>query len=214
MVLLFVLGGFGLAVAAYLLFASYMRRSDGVQPGYIGLVIMCVSMVGFLAVWFVLRRFGMDLLHGEPRDVFWLLLGVVWLLSAAWLIYERRVSGTVLMDLGRAPMSKVPTTFAAILIALAVSRAATPESRVQAFAYMAWSAWFFVMGRGRLQITERGIVAGGLLGWRRISRCEATAENAVRLNLNKGLQREVNIRLPAHVRDEFIRIVEERKAAG
>jgi hypothetical protein len=99
----YTLGGFSLSVLAYLLMIFYVRRRDGVQPGYAGLLIMCMSMGGFLLVLFVLRRFGLDLLHGEPRDIFWLALGLVWFGSAVWTVHQRHSSGALLMDLGPSP---------------------------------------------------------------------------------------------------------------
>ena len=68
----YMLGGFSVSVLAYLLTIFYIRRRDGVRPSYAGLLIMCISMGGFLLVFLVLRRFGLDLLHGGPRDIFWL----------------------------------------------------------------------------------------------------------------------------------------------
>jgi hypothetical protein len=66
----YMLGGFGLSVLGYLLAIFYIRRRDGIRPGYTGLLIMCISMGGFLLLFLVLRRFGLDLLHGGPRDIF------------------------------------------------------------------------------------------------------------------------------------------------
>ena len=67
------------------------------------------------------------------------------------------------------------------------------------------------MARGRFEVRDRGVIASGLLPWNRIAGCAATADNAVRLNLNKGLQRTVDIRLPADRRDGFIQLVNARK---
>jgi hypothetical protein len=95
--------------------------------------------------------------------------------------------------------------------ALAIAFAINPESRVQAFAQITWSAWFFVMVRGRFQVRDRGIITGGLFPWDRIHRCAATGDNTVRLNLNKGVHRTIDLKLPADRRDAFIQLVNPRK---
>jgi len=208
---LFMLGGFGVMVLSYLLTTLYMRRRNGIQPNYTGLLIMVTSMGCFVAAFYILRRFGLDLQHGQPRDIFWLGLSIVWLVSAARTAYQRQMSGTVLMDLGPAPMFKLHTGLAGLMGALASGLAVNAASRAQAFAYSTWSAWSFVMARGRFEVRDRGVIASGLLPWNRIAGCAATADNAVRLNLNKGLQRTVDIRLPADRRDGFIQLVNARK---
>src|SRR5215510_4902644 len=208
---LFMLGGFGVMVLSYLLTTLYMRRRNGTQPNYTGLLIMVTSMGCFVAAFYILRRFGLDLQYGRPRDIFWLGLSIVWLVSAARTAYQRQMSGTVLMDLGPAPMFKLHTGLAVLMGALAIGLAFNSASRAQAFAYSTWSAWSFVMARGRFEVRDRGVITAGLLPWNRITGCAATADNAVRLNLNKGLQRTVDIRLPADRRDGFIQLVNARK---
>src|SRR6476620_218905 len=94
----YMLGGFSLSVLAYLLAMAYIRRRDGIQPSYAGLVVMCISMSGFLFVFWALRGFGVDLLHRGSRDVFWLAMGFVWLGLAIWMVHERHSSGALLMD--------------------------------------------------------------------------------------------------------------------
>ena len=86
----YMLGGFGVSVLAYLLTIFYIRRRDGIWPGYAGLLIMCISMGGFLLVLWVLRRFGLDLLHGGPHDIFWLILGF----DGLALLFGPCISGT------------------------------------------------------------------------------------------------------------------------
>src|SRR3954451_7642783 len=148
---LFILGGFGLMVLSYLLMTFYMRRRNGVQPNYVGLLIMGISMGCFLSAFYILQRSGIDVQHGKPRDVFWIVLGIVWLALAVWTAYQRQVSGTVLMDLGPAPMFKVQIALAVLLAAMAIGVALSPEARTQAFAYTAWSLWFLVMALGRFE---------------------------------------------------------------
>src|SRR3954454_496995 len=97
---LFMLGGFGVTVVGYLLTAFYMRRRNGVQPNYMGLLIMGVSMGCFAAAFYVLQRYGLDLQHGPLRNIFWDVLGVVWVVLAVWTAYQRQASGIILMDLG------------------------------------------------------------------------------------------------------------------
>jgi hypothetical protein len=209
--LLYMLGGFGLSVLGYLLAIFYIRRRDGIQPGYAGLLIMCISMGGFLLLFLVLRRFGLDLLHGGPRDIFWLILGFLWLGLAIWTVHQRHSSGTILMDLGPSPLFKLYLGCGVLMAAVAIRSALNPNSRAQAFGYVTWSAWFFVMARGRFEIRDRGVISGGLLPWHNISGCFATANNVVSLKLNRGMQRTVEFKLPPDRRDEFIRIVESRK---
>src|SRR3954447_5993727 len=81
---LFILGGFGLMVLSYLLMTFYMRRRNRVQPNYVGLLIMGISMGCFLSAFYILQRSGIDVQHGKPRDVFWIVLGIVWLTLAVW----------------------------------------------------------------------------------------------------------------------------------
>jgi hypothetical protein len=57
-------------------------------------------------------------------------------------------------------------------------------------------------------------VTTGLLRWRRIARCEAKDRDRVHLRLNKGLHRDISIKVPADVRDEFVGIVEQRTGAA
>ena len=207
---LFVIGACGVMVTSYLVVTRHMSRRNGLQPGKAGLVIMVTTLVCFLTGFFVLRRFGIDLFRGRPRDVLWGVLGIVWLASAVRIAYERRASGAVLLDLGRVPMFRLWMFFSVVMLAIGIGNAFSPASRVQGFAYIAWSAWFFAMARGRFQVRERGIITGDLLPWRRITGCVATAENAVRLNLTKKLQRNVDIKLPPDLRDKFIELVDAR----
>ena len=208
----YMLGGFSLSVLAYLLMIFYVRRRDGNQPGYAGLMIMCISMGGFLLVLLVLRRFGLDLLHGGPRDVFWLVLGFVWLGSAIWTVHQRHSGGALLMDLGPSPFFKLYLGCGVLMATVAIPLALNPDSRAQGVAYVTWSAWSFVMARGRFEVRDRGVISGGLLPWHRISGCFATASNVVSVKLNRGIQRTVDFKLPPNRRDEFIQIVENRKS--
>ena len=61
------------------------------------------------------------------------------------LAVERRSSGSVLLDIGPNPMSKMQTI---VLAVTAVVMAVSNESRAQAFAYATWSMWSILMGRG------------------------------------------------------------------
>jgi hypothetical protein len=207
------LGGFGVSVLGYLLTIFYIRRLDGIQPGYAGLLIMCTSMGGFLLLFLVLRRFGLDLLHGEPRNIFWLILGFLWLGLAVWTVHQRHSSGAILMDLGPSPLFKLYLTSGVLMASVAIPSAFNPDSRAQAFAYITWSAWSFVMARGRFEVRDRGVISGGLLPWHRISDCFATSDNVVCLKLNRGIQRTVDFKLQSNRRDEFIQIVGSRKCA-
>lgn len=209
----YMLGGFGVAVLAYLLTIFYVRRLDGIQPGYTGLLIMCLSMAGFLLLFLVLRRFGLDLLHGEPRNIFWLILGFLWLGFAVWTMHQRHSSGAILMDLGPSPLFKLHLTTGVLLATVAIPCALNPDSRAQAFAYITWSVWSIVMARGRFEIRDSGVISAGLLPWHRISECFATADNAVCLKLNRGIQRSVDFKVPSNRRGEFIQIIESRKSA-
>jgi hypothetical protein len=121
-------------------------------------------------------------------------------------------SGTVLMDLGPGPMFKMQIALSIMLAATAAGFAINPDSRVRAFAYAAWSVWFFVMARGRFQVRDRGIVtASAVLLWERIIECFASDDRTARLELNTGFQRTVDLRLPADLRDDFIEMVNSRK---
>jgi hypothetical protein len=205
-----VIGCFGALVLSYLLTSLYMRRRLGIQPNYIGLLIMCTATAGFLLLFYVLRRFGLDLLRGHARDIFWVVLGLVWLFQAAWTGRQRQSSGAILMDLGPSPLFKMQLAFAIVMAALAIRFAIDPESRAQAFAYISWAAWFFVMARGRFEVRNSGVIVGSLLPWNRIVQCVVTGDNAVRLKLSKGLQRTVNLKLPAERRDGFVELVNGR----
>jgi hypothetical protein len=207
---LVVIGGFGTLVLSYVLTSIYMRRRIGIQPNYIGLLIMCTSMACFLLAFYVLRRFGLDLLRGHPRDIFWVVLGLVWLVQAVWAGHQRQSSGEILMDLGPSPIFKLQLALAILMAALAIGLAIAPESRAQAFAYMTWSAWFFQMARGRFEVRNGGVIIGGLLPWNRITQCAATGDNAVRLNLSRGLRRTVDLKLPVERRDGFVELVNGR----
>jgi hypothetical protein len=66
----FLFGGFGVMAITYLLIIRYMRRKQGVQPGYVGLVIAAISMVCVLGAFYVLQRVGVDLRSGQPREMF------------------------------------------------------------------------------------------------------------------------------------------------
>ena len=70
------------------------------------------------------------------------------------------------------------------------------------------------MARGRFEVRDRGVIVGSLLPWNRISGCVATADNTVRLNLNKGLRRTVDIKLPADRRDGFIQLISGRNGGN
>jgi hypothetical protein len=210
---LFLLGGFGVMVVAYLLTTFYMRRRDGVQPSHKDVLIMATFMGCCVLVFYVLDRFGISLQHGQSRNIFSFGLGILLLVLALWTTHERRSSGTVLMDLGRSPLFKLHMGLTVLMAVMAVGFAFYPESRGQAFGYATWSAWFFVMARGRFEVRDRGIIIGSLLKWNRIARCVATDDNKVRLNLSKGIKRTVDLKLPADRRDEFIQLVNSRKAA-
>lgn len=189
-----------------------MRRRDGIQPSYTGLrlLIMLISAGCFVSAFYILRRFGLDL--QRRSDIFWLVLGIIWLVLAAWTVYQRQMSGPVLMDLGAASKFKLWIGLAALGGIPAIGLAITGP-RAQAFAFGAQSVWFFVVARGRFEVRDRGVISppNGLLPWNRIVGCVATADNIVRLNLNKGLQRTLDIRLPADRRDGFIQLVNARK---
>src|SRR4029077_8963171 len=128
-------------------------------------------------LFLLLKRLGLDLLHGGPRDVFWLILGLVWLGLAIWPVHQRRASGPILMDLGPSPLFKLYLACGLSMAVVAILSALNPNSRAQAFGYVTWAAWFFVMARGRFEIRDRGVMSGGLLPWHRISRCFATDNN-------------------------------------
>ena len=211
MALIPILVACGVMVLGYLLKVSYMRTRDGVQLSYTGLLIAVATMGCFVSAFYILRRFGFDLLHA-PRDIFWLVSSIMWLVAAVWTVYQRQAGGAVLMDLGPAPMLKLWIGSAVLLAASAIGLAIT-GSRTQAFAFGTQSAWFFAMARGRIEVRDRGVIlspANGLLPWNRIAGCVATDYNSVRLNLNKGLQRTVDVRLPADRRDGFIQLVNAR----
>ncbi len=210
----YMLGGFSLSVFGYLLAIVYIRRRDGIQPSYAGLVVMCISMGGFLLVFWVLQRFGVDLLRRGSRDIFWLVLSFVWLGLAVWMVHERHSSGALLMDLGPSPSVKLHLVCGVLMAAVAIPCALNPDTRAQGIAFITWSAWSFVMARGRFEVRDRGVMGGSFLPWHRISGCVATADNLVRLTLNRGIQRTVDFKLPPDRRDEFIQIVENRKCAN
>ncbi len=129
------LGGFSLSVFGYLLAIVYIRRRDGIQPSYAGLVVMCISMGGFLLVFWVLRRFGVDLLRRGSRDIFWLVLSFVWLGLAVWMVHERHSSGALLMDLGPSPSVKLHLVCGVLMAAVAIPCALNPDTRAQGIAY-------------------------------------------------------------------------------
>src|SRR5262245_43604730 len=209
----FLVGGFGVMAITYVLMIRYMRRHEGVQPGYAGLAIAAISMGCILAAVSALQRVGVDLRSGRPREMLWSGLSVVWLILATVMAYQRRSSGTVVMDLGANPMFKLQTAFAVLMGGMAVALTVHGDSNAQTFAYATWALWLVVMARGRLQVREHGIMASAFLPWKRISGCTAATEDKVRLELNKGLQRKVEIKLPAERIDEFIQLV-SRRATG
>jgi len=210
----YMLGGFSLSLLAYLLAIVYIRRRDGIRPGYTGLVVMCISMGGYLLVFWALRRFGVDLLHRGQRDIFWLTLGFVWLGLAVWTVHQRHSSGALLMDLGPSPFYKLNLACGVLMAAVAIPSVLNPDSRAQGVTYITWSAWSFVMARGRFEVRDRGVISGGVLPWHRIAGCVAMANNIVSLTLSRGIQRTVDFKLPPDRRDEFIQIVENRKCAN
>lgn len=212
MLYLLVLGAFALMALAYVGMVAYMRHRDGFQPSYAGLLVMTITMGCMFAAISLLHRFGLDIQHGKPRDVFWTALGMVWVVLAVQTVYHRRFSGTVLMDVGVAPMFKLRIAVAILMVALAISLAVYPESRTQAFAYLTWGAWFFLISRGRIEVRDRGLMVGVFLAWNRIARCESAANDLVRLKLRKGIQRTVHVKLPPARRDQFIELVNERKS--
>jgi hypothetical protein len=207
-------GTLGTMTLSYVLVAWYLRKRIGVQPGHRGLLVMLTSAACVLAAFYVARRAGIDLLHGRLREFFWLALAAVWVALTARLIYERRSAGDVVLDIGPTAMSKIQITLAVVMAAMAVALVLSGESRGQALAYAMWSIWSIVMARGRLQIREGGIITGGLLPWRRIVRCAPKNQEHVHLTLNKGLQREIDVKLPVHLQEDFIRIVEQRTATA
>jgi hypothetical protein len=210
----FMLGALGVLLLSYLLTASYMRRKHGVNVRYTGLLIMLLTVACFVPAFYVLRRFGFDLRRGQAREIFWLVLGVVWIVSSVSILYDRKRSGAVLMDLGPAPMSRLQIGLAVLLGVVAIGLAIGSGPHAQAFAYAAWSAWFFVMSRGRIEVRERGVILSGLLPWRRIAACAAASHNVVRLELTRGLQRIVDVSLPADRSDEFIHLVNAHKGVS
>jgi hypothetical protein len=204
------LGALGTMTLSYLLTARYLRKRVGVQPAYKGLVIMLTTAACFGALLYAAKQAGFDLLHGRPRDVFWLILGAVWIITSARVLYERQTSGAVLMDLGRTPIAKIHLGLAVVMAVAAVGLGVSGDSPTQSVAYGAWAVWCLVMARGRLQIREYGIMTTGTLRWQRIVRCVAKDRDKVHLHLNKGWQRDIDINVPADVRDEFLRIIEQR----
>jgi hypothetical protein len=168
--------------------------------------------VGFLALFYVLRRFGLNLQSGEPRDIFWLILGFVWIGLVIWTAYQRQSSGAILLDLGRSPLFKLYTACGLLMVAVAIPAAIDPRSRTQAFAFIAWSAWNFVMAGSHLEVRDRGIFSNGFLPWRRIVACVATTDNTVRLQLRRGMTRTLDFKLSPDRRDEFIQLVNSHTA--
>lgn len=212
----FLIGSFGVLVITYLLIIRYMRRHHGVQPGYGGVAVAAISMICVLVAFYVLHRMGVDL-RGQTRELLWPVLSVVWLVHAAVMAYQRQSSGTVVMDLGPNPMWKLQTGFGVLMAAMAIALIANGDSPAQAFAYAAWAVWLLVMACGRLQIRERGVIASAFVAWKRISGCTATAPDVVRLHLKNGIQRKIDLRLPADRIDEYVELVrrgaEERRLA-
>jgi len=208
------LGVCGVLVSGYLLMTAYMSRRDGIQPSYTGLLVMLTTAGCFVSAFYILRRFGLDLLHGPPLDIFWLVLSIMCLFPAVWTVYQRQMSGTVLMDLGPAPMFKLWIGLAALMGVSGIGLAINSGSRAQAFFLGTQSAWLLVMAGGRFEVRDHGVIlspSNGFLPWNRIAGCVAIADDIVRLNLNKGLQRTVEIRLRADRRDGFIQLVNARK---
>jgi hypothetical protein len=208
-----ILGAFAMMVVMYLLVARHVRGRVGVQPGYRGLFIMLTAVACTSAMYYVAKRAGVDLLHGRPRDIFWLVLATVWAVMSVRVTYERRSSGKILMDLGPAPLAKMHVGLAVLMAVMAIVWVVSGDSPAQALAYGTWAIWLLVAARGRLQIREHGISTVGLLRWQRISQCVSKGPDRVHLHLNKGWQRDIKIKVPADVRDEFVRIVEERAGA-
>jgi hypothetical protein len=204
------LGALGTMTLSYVLTARYLRQRVGVQPAYKGLVIMLTTAACFGAALYAAKAAGFDLLHGRPRDVFWLILGAVWIITSARVLYERQTSGAVLIDLGRTPIAKIHLGLAVVMAVAAVGLAVSGDSPAQSVAYGAWAVWCLVMARGRLQIREGGIMTTGTLRWQRIVRRVAKDRDKVHLHLNKGWQRDIDIKVPADIRDEFLRIIEQR----
>lgn len=201
----------GVMVVSYLLANLYRRQRDRIQPSYMGLLFMVITVGCFLSAFYVLRRFGIDLPHRPPLNMFWLALSMMWLVLATWMICQRKMGGTVLLDLGPPSKFGLWIGLAVFGAALAIGLAITGP-RAQAFAFGAQSICLFVMARSRSEVRERGVISspGGLLRWNRIAGCVAT-DNIVRLRLKKGLQRTLDIRLPADRRDEFIQLVNARR---
>jgi hypothetical protein len=206
--LLSMIGGLGVMALTYLVMRSHMRRKIGIQPNYTGLIVMIVSTLGCVGAFAVLKYYGIDIVHGRPRDVFYVLLGFVWLVMAVRTGYQQRSSGEVLMDLGPAPMYRIQMFFSLLMVVIGVSFAMRPETRAQAFCHFMWAAWFFTMARGRFAVRDSGIMNGGLLPWKRITGCMVTTQDTVRLNVNKGLQRTVDLKLPAERLDGFVQLVQ------
>jgi hypothetical protein len=202
----------GVMVPFYLLLTLYMHRKAGVQPNLVSHLMVAVCIGCGLLAYFGLRRLGVDVKGGHAREIFFLGLGIFWLVLAVRMAEERKSSGAVLMDLGRTPLFGLYLALAVCMVALGIGYAIHPGSPVQAFAHLSWAAWFLVMARGRFQVRDRGIITGSVLPWKRVAGCIAERENKVRLSLNKGLQRVLEFKVPADRRAEFIELVSHRMA--
>jgi len=111
----------GVMVLAHLAGEFYQRRREGPQPHYIGLLIMSVSVA---AVLLLFHGHGLGLEHhGVTRDVCWLALTFAWLGFVVWVVYQRRSSGGILMDLGRSLFFKLQIFCGAVTAATAIPSA-------------------------------------------------------------------------------------------
>lgn len=208
-----ILGALGIMVVTYVLVARQLRSRVGVQPGYRRLLFILIVTACTSALFHFAKRAGIDVLHGRPRDIFSLVLGSFWAGMSAHVAYQWHSSGKILMDFGPAPLAKMHIGLAVFMAGLAIMLVTSGESSAQAFMYGMWAIWSLVSSRGRLQIREQGISTMGLLRWRRIARCVAGEGDRVHLHLNRGWKRDININVPSGVRDEFVKIVEQRAGA-
>jgi hypothetical protein len=74
-----------------------------VQSSYRGLLIVFTSPAASIVLLSAAPTAAVDVMEGRPREVFWLVLAVLWTVMARCAINERRVSGAVLLDIARRP---------------------------------------------------------------------------------------------------------------
>ena len=169
---LFIVGvAFGSFALGYVAVRIAFKGKPGVQPKWSGLLIGGATMVGVLALNWVLGRFGISLFrpNTSASTLFWIATSVVMLFALVVHAWKSRHAGAVLLDLGKGRRVFFLAIGSLCFVASIGPIATGSGSFWQAVMNLELAALFLMQAFTPFQLREQGIQLNqGLVPWRKL----------------------------------------------